>query len=477
MKRIVFSVVMLLGLLCGTTASAVKLPDIFSDNMVLQQQSNAKLWGWSKAGSTVTVKTSWNNAKYTAKAGSNGRWELTVATPKASFDEQTITFSDAEGKTTLKNVMIGEVWLCSGQSNMEMPLDGFWTQPIEGSNQAIAYSGQYKGLRMATIPKRGSAVPEDSVSGKWKTSCPENAARFGAVAYFFAETLTKLLNVPIGIINCSWGGSTVEGWLSKEWLQKYPDVDLKQVTPTNVSGMSEPMIMYNGQLHPIIGYTIKGIAWNQGESNVGLDKTYAQHLADMVKEWREEWGEGNLPFYMVEIPPYIYSGENNTEAALLRESQHKSAKMIGNCGVVSTIDLMKPYETNDIHGSRKQPIGERLGFMAAAKTYGMNGIACESPEFESMKIDGKTATLHFSNASDGFTPNRDLKGFEVAGSDSVFHAAHADEIFDTRDIKLTCNEVDKIVAVRYCFKNWEIGTVHSMRWLPLVPFRTDNWSK
>jgi sialate O-acetylesterase len=328
---------------------------------------------------------------------------------------------------------------------------------------------------MVTIAKHGSPVPEDSVKGKWKMSCPENAPEFSAVGFYFAETLTKILNVPIGIINCSWAGSTVEGWMSKERLEKYADVDLAQVTSTNVSGMFEPMIMYNGQLHPIIGYSVKGIVWNQGESNVKHYKDYVERLADMVNEWRKEWGEGNIPFYMVEIPPYIYSGVDNTEAARLREAQHKAAKFIQNCGIICTSDLMKAFEVHDIHGSQKQPIGECLGFMAAARTYGIKGIDCNSPEFEEMKVEGKTAILHFKNAYYGLTPNRDLKGFEVAGSDSVFHAAQVEEP-NARDIKLTCNDVDKIVAVRYCFKNWAMGNIHNMRWLPLVPFRTDNWN-
>lgn len=462
----------------ASVANAVELPEVMGDNMVLQQQSNANLWGWSKSGAEVAITTSWDGKTYKTTAGKNGRWNVSVATPEASFTNYSITFTDAESSITANNVLVGEVWFCSGQSNMEMPLNGFWTQPVEGSNREIAYSGSYRGrIRVATVPKTATLKPADKVSGAWKECVPENTAWFSAVGYFFAKSLTQILDVPVGIINCSWGGSHVEGWLPEEQLKQYKDIKISDAGNKDVREWDQPMIMYNGMLHPFIGYTIKGFLWNQGESNINHHDVYAERLAKMVEIWRTKWGMGNLPFYCVEIPPHSYGDSNATNAALLREAQNDAVRLIPNSGIVCTSDLSKPYEADDIHASMKSPIGERLAFMAAVKTYGIGGIACDSPTFKSMDVEGNSAILHFDNAPDGFTPNRNLQGFEVAGADRVFHKAEATEIYDTRDIRVTCKDVKQIVAVRYCFRNWEIGKVYSLRWLPLVPFRTDKWEK
>ncbi|MGN0213629.1 MAG: sialate O-acetylesterase [Muribaculaceae bacterium] len=459
-------------------SSAIELPEVIGDNMVLQQNSDVLLWGWSKSNSKVDVTTSWDGVTHTAQANNSGRWEVKVTTPKASYANHEIKFADETSSLTAHNVLVGEVWFCSGQSNMEMPLNGFWTQPVEGSNREIAYSGRYRGrIRMATVSKVAAVKPAERVAGAWRECEPRNAAWFSAVGYFFAKSLNEMLDVPVGIINCSWGGSHVEGWLPEEELRKFSDVDLRQAGNKDVNEWDQPMIMYNGMLNPLIGYTVKGFLWNQGESNVNHHDVYAQRLARMVAIWREKWQSGNLPFYMVEIPPYSYGNVKGTNAALLREAQHKSVKLIENSGIVCTSDLVKPHEVEDIHACTKQPIGERLAFMAAVKTYGIEGIACDSPTFRNMDVDGNTAILHFDNAPDGFTPNRNLEGFEVAGTDGMFHKAKADEISDTRDIRVRSDDVDRIVSVRYCFRNWAIGKVHSLRWLPLVPFRTDDWKK
>ena len=413
--------------MCALSANAVTLPDIVGDGMVLQQNADARLWGWSSVGADVKVTTSWNGASYDTRADEKGRWSVAVATPQASYDKHTITVADADGSVSINDVLVGEVWFCSGQSNMEMPLNGFWTQPVEGSDRAIAYSGRYGGkIRMATVAKTAAMVPADSVDGEWKECCPANARWFSAVGYYFAEALNNLLDVPVGIINCSWGGSHVEGWLPSEELSKYTDVDLSQVGNKDVREWDQPMIMYNGMLHPLIGYTVKGFLWNQGESNINQHDTYPQRLARMVEIWREQWNQG-------------------------------------------ASDLSKPYEAEDIHASMKQPIGERLAWMAAVRTYGIEGIACDSPTFKSMEVDGNSALLHFDNAEGGFTPNRNLSGFEVAGADGVFYPAEAVAI--DRDIRVTSDKVGRIAEVRYCFRNWMPGKVHSTDWLPLVPFR------
>ena len=203
----------------------VTLLDIVSDNMVLQQQTQARLWGWAEPKTEITVHTSWNEETYLARADEKGRWFATVDTPAASYEPQTISISDGE-TVQLNNVLIGEVWFCSGQSNMEMPLAGFDNCPIAGANETIAAAGQWKGIRMATVEKNGQLKPVDRCTGSWKTSTPENAPRFSATAFHFAMMMNRVLNVPIGIIHCSWGGSMVEGWLPREIVSQYPDIDL-----------------------------------------------------------------------------------------------------------------------------------------------------------------------------------------------------------------------------------------------------------
>ena len=227
---------------------------------------------------------------------------------------------------------------------------------------------------MANINRCGNYEPQDRVAGKWLESKPANAAEFSAVAFFFARSLTEILDVPVGIINCSLGGSKVEGWMPKWKLDEYPDRDVEKekATPDSVLQLWERInVMYNAMLHPLAGYTIKVFLWNQGEANVGQHTVYPERLRDMVQIWRDEWKQGELPFYYVEIPAWNYGDPDGATAALFRECQHKAADIIPNSGFVSTTDLIYPHEINDIHGTKKEEIGERLSFMAAARTYGI----------------------------------------------------------------------------------------------------------
>ena len=460
------------------SASAIQLPEIISDNAVLQQQSDALLWGWAEPGTEVSVMPGWSGNTYTAQAGSDGRWEVRVATPEASFTPYSITFAEGTDSIRIDNVLIGEVWLCSGQSNMEMPLRGYWTQPIEGAASTIAYSGKYPGIRVVTIPKLGAYTPQQRVSGTWKESNPANAADFTALGYHFAQSLTDMLNVPVGIISCAYGGSKVEGWIPREKLDTYPGWDMAKEEALPLDSLKEWErigVMYNAMLHPIIGYGIKGILWNQGESNVDRPAEYPQHQADMAEIWRDQWGLGHLPFYYVEMPSWNYGDPQGTSAAIFREAQHRGTELIPNSGIVCTTDLVYPFELEDIHARKKKEIGERMAFMAAARTYGLHGVPHTYPTFKKMTVDGNRAVLDFDNADGGFTPNDVLEGFEVAGADHVFHPANATEDWNTRQIIVTSPDVDNIEAVRYCFRNFAPGKVADMMGMPLVPFRTDSW--
>ena len=359
---------------------------------------------------------------------------------------------------------------------MEMPLRGFGIQPIEGAGEAIAYSGKYPHIRMANVPKRQEYDKQERVEGKWNVSSPAKAAEFSALAYFFARSLSDIINTPVGIINCAYGGSKLESWLPKEMLDTYPGYDMeaersgaKTVDPWHRIG-----VLYNGMLHPLAGYTIKGFLWNQGESNVGLHNEYPSHKKDLVQLWRNEWGNPDLPFYFVEMPPWSYGDPQGDHAARFRECQHKAAAMIPNTGIVCTTDLIYPHELEDVHASQKKPIGERLAFLAAAKTYGVEGIHTQYPTFKSVDYQGDKAVLTFDNAYGGLNPNRDIEGFEVAGEDKVFHPAKAVEDWDKFTITVSSPEVSDIKAVRYCFRNFAPGKLKDMLGLPLVPFRTDD---
>lgn len=466
----------LLLLLFGTQAGAkIKLPQLISDHMVLQQETHARLWGEATPGSTLTIRSSWSQTEIQTQADERGQWKTEIPTPSATFQPQTITISDGE-PVTLHDVLIGEVWFCSGQSNMEMPLNGFWNCPIRQSNQVIADASNHPGIRMATIEHKAALTPQVYANGDWKPSTPEHAQRFSATAYFYALALQRTLQVPVGIIHCSWGGSRVEGWLPKELLETYPDEDLSKAGSKNGQEYLQPMIMYNGLLYPCINYTIKGFAWYQGCSNVGKADTYAERLATMVKHWRSLWDEGELPFYYVEIAPYNYENDSRgISGALLREAQHKALSLIPNSGMISTNDLVEPYEADQIHPCNKQDVGERLAFQALNKTYGYKAIAADSPSFKEMKIEGNKIELFFYHASEGFSPWIGIEGFEIAGKDKVFHPATATINQNARTILVTSDAVPEPVAVRYGFQNFQPGNLKNHRNLPVIPFRTDSW--
>lgn len=234
-------------------------------------------------------------------------------------------------------------------------------------------------------------------------------------------------------------------------------------------------VMYNAMLRPVVGYTVKGFLWNQGESNVGRHNEYPSHQRDMVEIWRNEWGNQDLPFYFVELPGWKYGDGEETAAAYFRECQHRAAEMIPNSGIVCTSDLVYPHELEDIHASKKREIGERLAFMAASRTYGLPGIPHTYPSYKSVELNGPTALLRFNNADAGLNPNMNLPGFEVAGADKVFYPATATEDWNERTVTVSSDKVKDIKAVRYCFKNFAVGRMKDMYGMPLIPFRTDDW--
>ena len=482
---------------------ALELPEIIGNNMMLQQHTSARLWGWAKGGSPVEVTVSWNSETYRATADKQtGRWELNIETPAASYEPQSLTIKGDGETRRIENVLIGEVWFCSGQSNMEMPLGGFWNCPVRGANEEIALSGRYRrSIRVATIAKKDALEPQDRVPGGWKVCEPQNAGSFSACGYFFAQTLTEILDVPVGIINCSWGGSCVEGWLPKEILLTYHD----GLTPTGDADYLRKMVMFNGMLNPLAGYTVKGFLWNQGESNMGREKEYIDRFKTMVRLWRKMWRQGDdpLPIYTVELPGYSYGDVDGTDCARFRAAQHQIAHELENCGCVSTNDLILPYEAEQIHGCRKKEIGQRLAYMAATRDYGIQGIHAEAPEFVRMKTievatkdlnvvagsavaanpndKGQIVCLYFTNLTEGVDRMFDIEGFEAAGADGVWHKATvwaengwSDPEYGGCFLKLICPEAGRVKNVRYNYHNFTTSQLHNCFGLPVVPFTTAN---
>ncbi len=483
-KQLIAAVAMILA--ANVTEAKVRLPHLIGDNMVIQQQSDVRLWGWDKAGETVTVRTSWDNATATVKTGKDGKWLLTVKAPKASYTPLSITFTDSDGSTTVNNVLSGEVWVCAGQSNMEMPVKGFGNCPVENVNKEVLDAVNSKGVRSVKVPSVMSMKPLDDAQCEWRQCNPNTVGDFSATGYFFARMVSRALDIPVGLIEANKGGSRVESWLDEDNLKKYTKEEIKdsvKMTKNFKWDFHYPLLWGNGTFHPILNYTVKGILYYQGCSNVGdPGNQYSERLKLLVEQWRRDFKQSELPFYFVQIAPYCYGdGQEGISGALLREQQVRASDIIPNSALVCTNDAVYPYETEQIHPAQKQKVGERLAYLALNKTYGMNRIICESPRYKDMIVQDGTAYLSFDNLADGYSRMGNIEGFEVAGEDKVFHKATAIKFWvegnDPRNerIAVSSPEVKVPVAVRYCFKNFQLGNLANQGGLPLFPFRTDNW--
>jgi sialate O-acetylesterase len=445
----------------------VKLPAIFSDNMVLQQQTDVTIWGIASKNSTVKVTTSWNKKSYSAKSVSDGRWSLKISTPAAGGPYE-VTVSESN-TLKFKNVMIGEVWVCSGQSNMEMPMKGYKNQPILGSNEYIATSSN-PNIRLFTVKKETSLQPQDNFTGTWLNCEPENVSGFSATAYYFGLMLNKALNIPIGLINSSWGGTRIEPWISEEGIKKFDFVTLPDKAQSGTLSPQTPTVLFNAMIKPMVGYGIRGAIWYQGESNRNEADKYSLLLPGMVENWRSVWGIGDFPFYYVQIAPFNY-GPVGLNSAYLREAQLKTSTAINNIGMASIMDIAEEY---NIHPANKKAGSDRLAYLALSKTYGKSGFAASGPVLKEMTIEGPLVKLTFDNATNGLTSfGKELSCFEVAGSGKRFFPAKA--FITATGITLVSEFVNEPVAVRYAFKDFIIGDLFNTEGLPASSFRTDTW--
>jgi sialate O-acetylesterase len=298
-KNLQFAFVLMLllsVLFMDTIRAQATLPAIFTDNMVLQQQTEVRFWGWDKAGKNIKISTSWNGKHYTTKADASGKWMLKLATPKAGFTPYTITISDGKA-IKLNNILIGEVWLCSGQSNMEVPMKGFKSQPIVGSNEAILKS-KNSNIRLYTVPRSSTTeLQANSKTSAWKMAEPESVSNFSATGYYFGKLLQEILGVPVGIINDSYSGSSIEAWMSTETLKAFPEIKIPAKDFVIKDKSRTPTTLYNGMLYPVAGFGIKGCIWYQGESNYDRPDQYELLFPAFVKQMRTMWNMGDFPFY------------------------------------------------------------------------------------------------------------------------------------------------------------------------------------
>jgi sialate O-acetylesterase len=450
----------------------IKVASILGDNMVLQRNSSVKIWGKATVGKKISVKTGWNNLQNQTTANEKGEWLLTVKTTEAGGPYK-IEIQSGKEKIQLQNILLGEVWLCSGQSNMEMPVLGFPYQPVLGSNDALL-DADNPNLRLFTVKKAPMSTPQDTCNGKWEVANAESVGKFSAVGYFYAKLLQQKLKIPVGIICSSVGGTRIEAWMNSKTLANFPE-PLK-LSSQEAREQNRPSHLYNGMIQPIINYNIKGVIWYQAESNRNNFKDYAALFTAMVASWRSDFGVGNFPFYYVQIAPYSYGDSKGLQTAYLREQQFKAMTTTPNSGMVSTLDI---GSEGWIHPAEKQTVSKRLACWALSETYNFKGISYKSPTYKSMEIKDSIVNIFFDNAEYGLTTfDKSVDCFEIAGKDSVFYPAKILKLNnDFRKIQLMSDKVKVPIAVRYAFSNFPKteGYLFSTAGLPVPSFRTDNW--
>jgi len=500
-----FSAVILLAT-AGMVLADVKLPAIIGDNMVLQQGQKVPVWGWADPGEEVMVSVSWRGMSWAVTANTNGKWVFKMEPPEAGGPyEMTIT---GKNVVRIKNIMVGEVWVCSGQSNMQ-----FAVSQAVNAEQEVA-GADYPNIRLFTVERKVAEQPQTDGKGSWTSCSPQTAPGFSAVAYFFGRELHKNLSVPVGLIHTSWGGTPAEAWTRRgvlkadadfkpiltrydEAVEKYPQArqefeqklaEWKQAVekakaeganpprrpaePFGPGHYQSPCGLYNAMIAPLIPYGIGGAIWYQGESNAGRAYQYRKLFPAMIKNWRDDWGQGDFPFLFVQLANFKQAKPEPAESdwAELREAQLMTL-LSPNTGMAVTIDV---GDANDIHPKNKQDVGKRLAAWALGKTYGQK-LVCSGPIYRSMAVEGNRIVLQFDYVGSGLaaSPAEPLKGFAIAASDRKF--VWADAKIDGNNVIVSSNEVSEPVAVRYAWADNPACNLYNAEGLPASPFRTDDW--
>ena len=466
MKR--FAAIAIIVFIASSVRADVKIAGIFGDHMVVQRGMKIPIWGAADPGEKISVKVL--QQEQTATADDKGKWRVTLD-PIDSKEPISITVA-GKNSITLNDVLVGEVWVCSGQSNMERRVD-----QVADAKETIA-SADHPQIRLFIVQHANDDQPQDDVKGgKWMICSPETIPHFTAVGYAFGLDLQQKLNVPMGLIESNWGGTRAEAWMTKQafdrlnlpyepaWTEEsvHPKQDPASTKPTPARPFEAPAVLYNGMIHPLAGLAMRGVIWYQGESNAEHAEKYADVLGAMIKSWREAWGEGDFPFLVVQLANY----KSNGKWADVREAQAAMTTQLPNVGLAVTIDI---GESNNIHPMNKAEVGRRLALSAEKIAYGQD-IVYSGPTIKSIRIDGDKAILTFDNIGGGLKVKGDkLEGFEVAGEDNNF--VSADAKIDGDKVIVTSDAVKSPKVVRYGWADDPRCTLYNDADLPAVPFRT-----
>ncbi|HEY3322325.1 MAG TPA: sialate O-acetylesterase [Planctomycetota bacterium] len=460
-------------LLAFAAQAEVKVPAIFSSHMVLQADQECPVWGWADAGEDVTVEFA--GQKLAAKPDGSGKWMARLAAMKANANGQVLTIR-GKNTITLEDVLVGEVWLCSGQSNME-----FTVRQSDNSKDELA-SANHPRIRHIKLQHRPSDKPMTDVpSTGWEVCTPTTVGNFTAAGYFFGRQIMKDLDVPIGLIGSNWGGTRIEPWTPPEGFKQVPALkditdkldtfpakapDKKDATKMVINHQS-PLALYNGMIFPLVPYTIRGALWYQGESNNGEGMLYFEKMKALIGGWREVWKKPDLPFYYVQIAPYTYKSPEKLPG--LWESQ-QAALSIPNTGMANTMDI---GNVKNIHPTNKQEVGRRLALWALAKTYGKPQAVLCGPLYKSCKIDGNKVRISFDFVGGGLTSRdgKPLTFFTIAGEDKNFVEAKAE--IEGETVVVSSDKVAKPVAVRFGWTEIAEPNLANKEGLPASPFRTE----
>lgn len=464
-------------------AAELKLAGIFSDNMVLQQECDAAIWGRAEVGAEVELKASWGGGTERVKADADGKWKTTLKTPSAGGPFK-VTVTSGDDTVELKNVLSGEVWLCTGQSNMQWKMRGFGPEEFKDD---LDKAGRPE-IRLVTLPQVLALEEQEDAGAKWQVCTPGTAGNFSAVGYFFGSIVQQEIDVPVGLVSTNWGGSSAEAWTSSAALEKgFPEfrermdsyagiidetgvVYSRNVQKPKGLNHRNPAVLYNSMIKPLIPFAMRGVIWYQGESNVKDPVQYRKLFPAMIRDWRENWGIGDFPFYFVQIAPYHYKTEK-IPVAFLREAQ-MMALSEPNTGMVVTMDVGDP---TNIHPRGKKPVGERLAKLALSRTYGKKGLVDSGPIYSKMRVEGDRIRLGFNHVGGGLV-SRDggkLTHFTIAGADRKFVEAEA--VIDRNSVVVSSAEVANPVAVRYGWGNADEPNLANKEGLPSPSFRTDDW--
>lgn len=455
---------------CAVVAHArIILPPIIGDRMVLQQQNDIILKGHA-SGNFVLFSASWIEGEIEVPVRDK-QFEVRIKTPEASRDYQRMTFKDKDSEIVISDVLIGEVWICSGQSNMEMTMRGYSGQPIKGSLQTVLQSSKYSDLvHVFSVSRMATDMPRPTARGQWTKASPDKTMNFSATAYHFAVALADALQIPVGVITASRSSSAIEAWMPKEILKDQFGYDVESINADpNIRDVSKCGMYYNGMLAPLFGYSARGFLWYQGESNRHAPETYPLLMQAMVSDWRQNWGDSDhqMPFVFVQIAPYSYGNANGVDVPRIVEAQVRALALIPNSAIVATTDI---GEENCIHPSDKKTVGIRAAVEALRLSYRMNVPDASGMRCRQVDYSGNQVVLSFMNASYGFTPVDKIKGFEIAGSDGIFYPADAEVVKNKKSLILTSSNVAQPICVRYAYKNWPECNFKNSLGYPLIPF-------